>query len=65
MRVVLVLTWNTDDQFEGMEYAVSQFLTTWQDADTVCVSNDAQLASASTQGEDRFLRERFPFSDTV
>ena len=63
--LVSVLTWNSDDHFEGVEYAVSYFLTTWDGANSVCEANDAVLASAATQTEDSFLRDRFPFSSTT
>ena len=55
-----VLTWLVENAHEGKDYAVSDFLTTWQGADSACTANDAKLASAATEDEDSFLRERFP-----
>ena len=55
-----VLTWLVENAHEGKDYAVSDFLTTWQGADSSSTANDAKLASAATEDEDSFLRERFP-----
>ena len=36
-----VLTWLVENAHEGKDYAVSDFLTTWQGADSACTANDA------------------------
>ena len=63
--LLVVLTWNSEDVYEGKEYAVSFFLTTWENADAVCSSNNASLASASTASQDSFLRQRFVDASTT
>ena len=53
-----MLHWNPDSQFEGKEYAISDFLTNWEDAELVCIANDARLASVATAEEDIHLRNQ-------
>ena len=54
-----MLGWLADHQFEGKEYSVSRWLTTWEWSDAACAANDATLASAATIEEDVFLRDTF------
>ena len=42
--------------FGGKAYAFSDFLTSWTDADFVCIGNNATLASSALEQEDEYLR---------
>ena len=42
--------------FGGKAYAISDFMISWNDADFVCVRNNATLASSASQLEDEYLR---------
>ena len=61
----LVLHWHAESQFGGKEYAISDFLTNWEDAELVCVTNDARLASVATAEEDSYLRNQLSESLTA
>ena len=62
---MLVLHWNAEHQFGGKEYAISDFLTNWEDAELVCIANDARLASVATAEEDSHLRNQLSDSFTA
>ena len=61
--VIPVLNWFAGTNFEGKEYAGSDWLATWHDANASCIANNAALASVGSVGEDDYLRGVFP--DTV
>ena len=55
----LVLDWNSVDVFEGQQYAVSSFATSWASADYVCANNNATLADVSSLEQNSFIRSTF------
>ena len=45
--------------FEGEQYAISSFTTSWANADYVCVNNNATLADVSSLEKNNFIRSTF------
>lgn len=54
-----MLDWNSVNVFEGKQYAISSFTTSWASADYVCVNNNATLADVSSLEQSNFIRSTF------
>ena len=59
VRSVSGFYWYALDRLNGRQYVESSWRETWQEARSVCESENAVLATAETEEEMSYLAERF------
>ena len=53
------LEWYPENRRDGREYAASDWMLSWLEAETICTAYSGTLASASTEDENTYLADRF------